>query len=45
MKGDTQMTGSQMFILVFILGGAFGMGFFLMELGVYYWGRNSGKKT
>jgi hypothetical protein len=39
------MTGSQMFILIFLLGGAFSMGFFLMGLGVYYWGRNSGKKN
>lgn len=38
------MTGSQMFILVFLIGGAISMGFFLMGLGVYYWGRNSGRQ-
>ncbi len=39
------MTGSQIFVLVFMLGGAVSMGFFLMGLGIYYWGRNSGKKN
>ena len=38
------MTGSQIFALIFLIGGAISMGFFLMGLGVYYWGRNSGKK-
>jgi nitrogen fixation-related uncharacterized protein len=38
------MTGSQMFVLVFLIGGAVSMGFFLMGLGVYYWGKNSGRK-
>jgi hypothetical protein len=39
------MTGSQMFVLVFLIGGAFSLGFFLMGLGVYYWGKNSGGKS
>lgn len=33
------MTGSQTFVLVFLLGGAISGAFFLMGLGVYYWGR------
>jgi len=33
------MTGSQIFILFFLLAGAISLGFFLMGLGVYYWGR------
>ena len=37
------MTDSQMFILIFLLGGAIAMGFFLMGLGFYYRGKNSGK--
>lgn len=39
------MTGSQMFILYFLLGGAFAMGFFMIGLGVYYWGRSLYKKA
>jgi nitrogen fixation-related uncharacterized protein len=38
------MIGSQTFVLVFLIGGAISMGFFLMGLGVYYWGKNSGRK-
>ncbi len=38
------MTGSQMFILIFLLGGAFSLGFLLIGLGIYNWGKNSGKK-
>jgi hypothetical protein len=33
------MTGSQIFILVFLLGGAVSGAIFLMGLGIYYWGR------
>jgi hypothetical protein len=33
------MTGSQIFVLVFLLGGAISGAIFLMGLGVYYWGR------
>jgi hypothetical protein len=36
MKGDLKMTGSQIFVLIFLFGGAFSVGFFLMDLGVYY---------
>ena len=42
------MTGSQIFILYFLLGGAISLGFFLMGLGVYFWGRglyDRGKKS
>jgi hypothetical protein len=39
------MTGSQLFVLVFMIGGAIGMGFFLMGLGVFYWGRSLDKKS
>ena len=39
------MTGSQIFILVFLIGGAIGMGIFLMGLGVYYRGRALYKKS
>ena len=39
------MTGSQMFVLVFMIGGTIGMGIFLMGLGVYNWGKNSGKAS
>jgi hypothetical protein len=34
------MTGSQMFVLVFLLGGAISGAIFLMGLGIYYWGRS-----
>jgi nitrogen fixation-related uncharacterized protein len=33
------MTGSQIFILIFLLGGAISVAIFFMGLGVYYWGR------
>jgi hypothetical protein len=33
------MTGSQEFILIFLLGGGFSLAAFLAGLGVYYWGR------
>ena len=33
------MSGSQIFVLVFLLGGAISGAIFLMGLGVYYWGR------
>ena len=42
------MSGSQIFILYFLLGGAISLGFFLMGLGIYYWGRgyhNRSKKA
>jgi len=38
------MTGSQLFILVFLIGGVLAMGFFFVGLGIYYWGKNSGGK-
>jgi hypothetical protein len=39
------MTGSQMFVLVFLLGGAISAAIFLMGLGVYYWGRGVYEKS
>ena len=39
------MTGSQMFILIFMLGGAIAAGFFFIGLGIYNWGKNSGGKS
>ena len=39
------MTGSQEFILIFLLGGAISMAIFLMGLGVYYWGRGAYEKS
>jgi hypothetical protein len=39
------MTGSQEFILVFLLGGAISAAIFLMGLGIYYWGRGSYEKS
>ena len=39
------MTGSQIFVLIFLLGGAISIGFFMMGLGVYYWGKNSNRKS
>ena len=40
------MTGSQLFILVFMIGGVLAGGFFFIGLGIYYWGKNSvGKKS
>jgi hypothetical protein len=38
------MTGSQIFVLVFLLGGAISGAIFLMGLGVYYWGRGQYSK-
>lgn len=34
------MTGSQIFVLVFLLGGTVAMGIFLAGLGFYYRGKN-----
>lgn len=34
------MTGSQIFILIFLLGGAISGAIFLIGLGVFYWGRS-----
>jgi len=39
------MTGSQEFILIFLLGGAISLAIFLMGLGVYYWGRGQYEKS
>ena len=39
------MTGSQIFVLVFLLGGAISGAIFLMGLGVYYWGRGQYEKS
>jgi nitrogen fixation-related uncharacterized protein len=39
------MTGSQEFILVFLLGGGVSLATFLMGLGVYYWGRGQYEKN
>ncbi len=36
------LTGSQLFILVFMIGGVLAGGFFFTGLGIYYWGKNSG---
>ncbi|MFC1936029.1 hypothetical protein ACFLYP_00020 [Chloroflexota bacterium] len=36
------MSGSQIFVLVFLIGGSIGLGIFLMGLGAYYRGKNSG---
>ena len=33
------MTGSQMFVLILLLGGAAAGALFMMALGIYYWGR------
>ena len=33
------MTGSQIFVLVFLLGGAISGAISMMGLGVYYWGK------
>jgi hypothetical protein len=40
MKGDKKMTSSQIFVLVFLLGGAISGAIFFMGLGVYFWGRS-----
>jgi hypothetical protein len=39
------MTGSQTFILIFLLGGAISGAIFLIGLGVYYWGRSLYEKS
>lgn len=39
------MTGNQMFIIVFLIGGAIGMAMFISGLGVYYWGRSLFEKS
>jgi hypothetical protein len=39
------MTGPMIFVLIFLIGGAVGLGALLAGLGVYYWGRNSGKNS
>ena len=39
------MTGSQVFVLVFLLGGAISGALFLIGLGVYYWGRGLYEKN
>ena len=39
------MTGSQTFILVFLLGGAISGALFMMGLGIYYWGRGLYEKN
>lgn len=39
------MSGSQIFILIFLLGGAISGAIFLMGLGVYYWGRGLYEKS
>jgi len=39
------MTGSQVFVLVFLLGGAVAGAIFFMGLGVYYWGRSQYEKS
>jgi hypothetical protein len=39
------MTGSQIFVLVFLLGGAVALGIFLMGLGFYYRGKNLNKNS
>jgi hypothetical protein len=39
------MTGSQIFILIFLLGGAISGAIFLMGLGIYYWGRGLYEKS
>jgi hypothetical protein len=39
LKGGEKMTGGQMFILVFLIGGALSGAIFMMGLGVYDWGK------
>jgi hypothetical protein len=39
------MTGSQLFVLVLLLGGAISGAIFMMGLGVYYWGRGLYEKS
>jgi hypothetical protein len=38
------MTGSQIFFLIFLLGGAVAGAIFFMGRGVYYWGRSQYEK-
>jgi len=40
-----KMTGNQIFILIFLLGGAISGAIFLIGLGVYYWGRGLYEKS
>lgn len=39
------MTGSQIFVLYILLGGAVSLAIFFMGLGVYYWGRSLYEKS
>jgi hypothetical protein len=39
------MTGSQMFVLIFVLGGAVSGAIFMKGLGIYYWGRSHYEKS
>jgi hypothetical protein len=39
------VTGSQMFVLVFLLGGTISGAIFMMGLGIYYWGRSLYRKS
>jgi len=39
------MTGSQIFVLILLLGGAVAFGIFFMGLGFYYRGKNSGNNS
>lgn len=39
------MTGSQLFVLIFLLGGAVAGAIFFMGLGVYYWGKSQYEKS
>ena len=39
------MTGSQMFVLILLLGGAISGAIFMMGLGIYYWGRSHYEKS
>jgi len=39
------MTGSQIFVLILLLGGAIASGIFFMGLGFYYRGKNSGNNN
>jgi hypothetical protein len=39
------LPGSQLFVLVFLLGGPISGAIFLMGLGVYYWGRGLYEKS
>jgi hypothetical protein len=39
------MTGSQIFVLILLLGGAVAFGIFFAGLGLYYKGKNSDKNS